>query len=206
MSLAAAGLVAGVGGLWMVWTFSKQGGPAVGEPTAVVAGVKESARPGDAVFPESLAAGFRQRTVDFCAGEVTLERSFVIFRNGTCVLVHEPSENPLTEAMAVLAEAAKPGAVFATATGADGATMVTYRERLFQRFSKEDIDVLREPLKEGFPTLMTPGERLARDGMLEIPESTKLGLLGRAFLMQDAEEQKPLRIIRERRNHTASVR
>lgn len=206
--LGAGGLVAGVASLAAVYQLTKakpdearQSVPPIAEAAPI------PLEPGTADY---LPVGFREewtsRTIAFCADEVRLDRTLVIFSHGTCVLVHEPSENPLVEACAVLAAAAKPGAVFATATGADGAVMVTYRERVFQRFGKEDTGVVLTSLGDRYPELMTDGERAARDTAQLMPDAVKLGFVGRWCLLQDAAEKKPLRIVRERRNHTTAVR
>ncbi len=206
--LGAAGLVAGVASLVAVYQLAKAK-PDEAQQDAPAAAEVKSVQP-EPEIPDYLPVGFREdwthRTIAFCADEVRLDRTLVIFSHGTCVLVHEPSENPLVEACAVLAAAAKPGAVFATATGADGAVMVTYRERVFQRFGKEDTAVVLTSLGDRYSELMTEGERSARNPSQLVPDSVKLGFVGRWCLLQDAAEKKPLRIVRERRNHTAAVR
>lgn len=206
--LGLAGLLAGIGGLGVVWLLARErlAVPVteLQEGSASVLTGQETDR--SEIVAGKIVSGFGKEAIRFCMGEVRLDRSFVVFKNGTCVLIHEPSADPLTEAIGVLVQAAQPGAVFATAIGEDGSVMVTYRERLFQRFSKEDAEALRTPLEDGFIRLLTSAEAAAREADAEIPESTRLGLLGRWCLMKDAEEKQPLRIIRERRNHTATVR
>lgn len=199
--LSLVGLLASGAALWMTVHLSQRDAAADDS----VAAVEEAPRSGKNEGV-SLPDGFASRAVDFCAGEVKLDRSFVVFGNGTCVLIREPSDDPLSEALEILKEAAKPGALFATAVGTDGSVMVTYREKLFQRFSGEDLESLRSSLESDVSGLMTPAEIAARNGDVEIPEATKIGLLGRSCLMKDAEEKQPVRIVRERRNHSVSAR
>lgn len=199
--LSVVGLLAGGAALWMTVHFSQRNVSA--DEGLVSAG--ESPRM-DKEEGVALPEGFASRAVDFCAGEVRLDRSFVVFGNGTCVLVGEPADDPLADALGVLKEAAKPGAVFATATGTDGSVMVTYREKLFQRFTADEVESLGDSLEDHFRELMTPAEIAARDEGMEISAATKIGLLGRRCLMRDAEEKSAVRIVRERRNHPVSAR
>lgn len=201
VALSLASLLAGTAGLTVTLLVSTRTEAPRREVSAALSPSRvEERETGDFRLPD----GFAQRAVEFCAKEVTLDRSFVVFRNGTCVLVREPVEDPLVAAREILSAVARPGAMFATAATPDGAVMVTYRERLFQHFGKEDIAVMADLLSGDSTPWMTPAERAARRDSAAPAMETKLGLLGRRCLMKDAEELNPARIIRERRNQIAS--
>lgn len=201
--LALAGLIAGVGGIWITYSVSANGGKTASEPPPVVARIAETPKKiPDGLLPQDFTA----RVIDFCAKEVKTDRSFVVFRHGTCVMVAEPVEDPLAAAIAILKEAAEPAAVFATAEEADGSVLVTYRQKLFQHFGAAHVRDLRSWLIDGYERLMTARELSAKTEKWNVPETTRIGLLGRWCLMRDAEELQPARIIRARQNHSVSAR
>ncbi|MGJ8632818.1 MAG: hypothetical protein ACSHX7_02780 [Luteolibacter sp.] len=78
----------------------------------------ESARPAENLKPvaeverevnpdKGLAKADLGKLVEFCAKHTTSERGFVIFRNGSCVLVRESADDPVVEAMQVLQRSAR---------------------------------------------------------------------------------------------------
>jgi hypothetical protein len=50
--------------------------------------------PDTTVLPEAEPITDSQRRLDFCAQHVIVDRSFVVFAHGTCVIVNEPDDDP----------------------------------------------------------------------------------------------------------------
>lgn len=195
--ISLVGIIAGGAALLLTFHFSKNQSLEVSREE--MPSIPRTGADGIREVPDS--ERFAEEAVKFCADEIKANRSFVVFRHGTCVLVPEPTDDPLAVALVTLREASDPGAIFATAIGADGSVMVTYRQKLFQRFTGERAERLRDWLEIHHGRLITDGERAAKSEDWKVPEATRIGLLGRWCLLRDAEEKKPVRIIRASQNH-----
>jgi hypothetical protein len=135
--------------------------------------------------------------VKFCSDNVNEKRSFVLFQRGTCVVIDEPCQNPLAEAKKKLAACAADADVrFISEPTAEGDLIVTFKEPVFQRFSKDEL-IKHEPwLAHATPTLLTPAESVAAGKGWSPPANARFGLLARRRLLEDAANPVPVRIIR----------
>jgi hypothetical protein len=135
--------------------------------------------------------------VKFCSDNVNEKRSFVLFQRGTCVVIDEPCQNPLAEAKKKLAACAADSDVrFISEPTAEGDLIVTFKEPVFQRFSKDELARHSSWLKHATPTLLTPSESVAAGKGWSPPENARFGLLARRRLLEDAANPVPVRIIR----------
>jgi hypothetical protein len=134
--------------------------------------------------------------VGFCSRHVTAKRSFVVFKRGTCVVINEPCKNPMAEALRILAKCKDPEARFVTEPTNDGEMIVAFKDPVFHRFSKNELQQLQPWLNQTATALLTPQESVtAGDGWVP-PDHAKIGLLARRRLIEDATQAVPVRIIR----------
>ncbi len=137
-----------------------------------------------------------QESVDFCSRSVTNERSFVIFKRGTCVIVREPCKNPTTEAINILAKCHETTARFVSEITTDGDVIVAFKAPVFQRFDPSEVKNLRPWLNQFSTALLAPEESVAAgDGWIP-PDGAQIGLLARRRLLEDAVNSKPIWIVR----------
>lgn len=142
--------------------------------------------------------------VQFCSRHVTDKRSFVVFRRGTCVVINEPSKNPVSEARAILARCTDPNARFVSEATRDGDLIVAFKDPVFHRFSAREMETLKPKVEEMATVLMTPGESVAAgDGWIP-PVNARVGLLARRKLLEDAADAVPIKVIRARDRAMAS--
>lgn len=138
--------------------------------------------------------------VSFCAKHVTEKRGFVIFKRGTCVVINEPSEDPLREALEILARCKEAGAKFMTEPTQDGDMIVAFKEPVFHRFSASEMRQMEPWLKHATAAipLLTPEETVAAGDGWTPPENARIGLLARRRMLEDAASAIPVKIIRAR--------
>ena len=134
--------------------------------------------------------------VDFCSKCVTPERSCVIFKRGTCVIVSEPCANPTMEAQNILARCHETTARFVAEITADGDVMVAFKAPVFHRFDPSDIEKLKPWLSQFATALLAPEESVTAGDDWNPPDSAQIGLLARRRLLEDAVNAEPVRIIR----------
>ena len=93
----SAGVAAGASLIAVILTSSEE--PTVSPPD-VAPTMATAARPAPlpAAAGKVPVGGDVNRCIGFCARHVTSDRSFVIFTNGTCVIVDEPSHTPIVDA------------------------------------------------------------------------------------------------------------
>ena len=142
--------------------------------------------------------------VKFCSRHVTSTRTFVIFSRGTCVVVNEPSSDPLADAKRKLAACADPGTPFIPEPTAEGDLIVSFKEPVFQRFTREEMTNLASALEKLAPALLTPAESIAAGDSWTPPDHAKVGLLARRRMLEDASSAVPVRIIRAKSRETAA--
>ena len=142
--------------------------------------------------------------VDFCAGHVTETRSFVIFRRGSVVLVDEPVEDPVAEARRRLTECAEPDARFLSEPTREGDLIITFKEPVFHRFSRDELAALEPWLEKATPVLLSPGESVAAGDDWTPHPNARVGLLARRRLMEDATEAVPVKVVRARTAESAA--
>ena len=137
-----------------------------------------------------------RRRVDFCSRHVTLDRSFVVFANGTCVIVNEPADDPIGTALEALNKCGGPEARFITREIEAESYMVTYSEPIFHCLFADEVAQLAPVVEANFSSFLTPAERLVQAEGWEPPFDAKLGLLTRSFLNADVRDRKVAKVIR----------
>lgn len=143
--------------------------------------------------------------VGFCSDNVNEKRSFVLFQRGTCVVIDEPCQNPLAEAKKKLAACSEDRDVrFISEPTAEGDLIVTFKEPVFQRFSKDELARHSSWLKHATSTLLTPAESVAAGNGWSPPGNARFGLLARRRLLEDAANPVPVRIIRAKNRAMAA--
>jgi len=142
--------------------------------------------------------------IDFCSQHVSERRSFVLFRRGTCVVVDEPCDDPLAEARRRLSNCARADARFVPEPTSEGDLIVTFKEPVFHRFTKDQLADLRPWLDQVAATLLTPAESLATPEDWAPHPNAKVGLLARRRLLEDATHAVPFKIIRAKSRATAA--
>ena len=208
VALPIALLLAGVFGLGISIiqpaAFSKATG-STSSPAAPESADSSSLRRELAQIPANNAPpAVSDNLVDFCSKHVTATRSFVVLRHGTCVLINEPCEDPKAEARKILAKCSEAGAKFVAEPTREGEVIVAFKDPVFQRFSKEDLQKLKPWLSQSAATLLTPEESAAAgDGWIP-PSGAQVGLLARRRMLEDAANVVPVKIIRAKERAIAS--
>lgn len=139
-----------------------------------------------------------QPRIAFCAQHVTPERSFVVFENGTCVIVNEPSEDPISEAKETLKKTSSPEARFITRQIENGHLMVTYREPVFHCLFAPEIEDLTPLITGNFAQYLSSGEKNSMPADWTPPADAKLGLYSRKLLNLDAAQMSVAKVVRSR--------
>jgi hypothetical protein len=152
------------------------------------------------VLPAPAAA----ELVKFCSDNVTEKRSFVLFRRGTCVVIDEPCKNPLTEATKKLTACVESDVRFISEPTREGDLIVTFKEPVFQRFSREELARPSDWLDHATPALMTPVETAAAGEGWAPAGNARYGLLARRRMLEDAANPVPVRIIRAKTRAVAT--
>jgi hypothetical protein len=154
--------------------------------------------------PADPPAASPEALVEFCSQHVSERRSFVLFRRGTCVVVDEPCADPLAEARKRLSNCAEADARFVPEPTSEGDLIVTFKEPVFHRFTKDELADLGPWLEQVAPTLLSPAESMVTpEGWAPHPNA-KVGLLARRRLLEDATNAVPFKIIRAKTRATAS--
>jgi hypothetical protein len=152
------------------------------------------------ILPETTAAvlpaGSTDDLVKFCASNVTENRSFVVFRNGSAVIINEPCADPLAEARAKLGKCSGTDVRFVAEPTREGELIVTFKEPVFHRFSGDDISELSLWLSNNASNLLSPKEREAVTEGWSPNRNARFGLLARSRMLEDATNPVPVRIIR----------
>ncbi|MCF7732571.1 MAG: hypothetical protein K9N23_12840 [Akkermansiaceae bacterium] len=154
--------------------------------------------------PAGVTAAVEEDLVQFCSRHVTAKRSFVVFRRGTCVIINEPCQNPMTEARAILAKCDDANARFITEPTSEGDLIVTFKEPVFHRFAPAEITAMEPVLVKTASILLSPAESVAAGGNWLPPSTARLGLLARRRMLEDAAQAEPIRIVRARERVTVS--
>lgn len=142
--------------------------------------------------------------IEFCTRHVTGSRSFVIFRRGTCVIVNEPSEDPMADARKILARSGVKHARFRAEPTSEGDLIVAFEDPVFHRFHMNEVAQLLPWLEKTAVTLMTPEETVSAGDGWTPPKNAQVGLLARRRLMEDAAEAIPVKIIRAKERAVAA--
>lgn len=145
-----------------------------------------------------------EELVQFCSQHVTEKRTFVLFRRGSCVVVDEPCEDPLAEARKKLAACAESEARFVPEPTSEGDLIITFKEPVFHRFSRQELESLGPWLDQIAPALLSPAESMAAVDGWSPHQNAKVGLLARRRMLEDASQAVPVKIIRAKNRATAS--
>ncbi len=147
-----------------------------------------------------------EKITNFCISHTTATRGFVVFRNGTCVLVDEPSEDPVKEARTVLAKCAESEARFLSERTAEGDLVVTFKGSAFHWIPGGDIGSLEEWSLANLGTLLSDNERkVAAPGWIP-PANARLGLVSRKRLLEDAASSEVVKILRPNTSVASNVK
>jgi hypothetical protein len=157
--------------------------------------------PRNAVDPP---APSNQALVEFCSQHVSERRSFVLFSRGTCVVIDEPCADPLAAARAKLANCAEADARFVPEPTSEGDLIVTFKEPVFHRFTRDELTGLLPWLEQVAPTLLSPAESMASGEGWSPHQNAKVGLLARRRLLEDASNAVAVKIIRAKNHATAA--
>jgi hypothetical protein len=142
--------------------------------------------------------------VKFCSQHVTEKRTFVLFSRGTCVVIDEPCSDPLAEARKKLANCAETDARFVPEPTSEGDLIITFKEPVFHRFTRGELEDLAPWLEQVAPALLSPAESVAAVDGWSPHQHAKVGLLARRRLLEDATQAMPLKIIRAKNRATAA--
>ena len=137
-----------------------------------------------------------QRRSEFRAQHVTADRSFGVFKNGTCVIIDEPDPNPVETAIELIQICSAPDARFITRPIEAGCYMVTYKKPVFHCLFADEVAQLGPVVARSIDQFLTTSERLAKPADWEPPFDAKLGLVARTFLNTDARDQHVAKVIR----------
>lgn len=151
-----------------------------------------------------LAAPAADELVSFCSKHVTEKRSFVVFKRGTCVVINEPCKDPMTEARRILAECKDAEARFLAEPTTEGDVIVAFKDPVFHRFSKSELEKLRPALEQSAGVLLTPAESVAAGPGWVPPDHARIGLLARRRMLEDAASAVPIKVIRAKERAMAS--
>lgn len=176
---------------------------------------KETAREVDAALPAAsgvlsetppavLPTGSTDDLVKFCAANVSDTRSFVVFHNGSAVIINEPCKDPLAEARAKLDACAGQDVHFVAEPTREGELIVTFKQPVFHRFSGTDIAQLSLWLSNNAGNLLSPDERKSVSEGWSPNRNARFGLLARSRMLEDATNPVPVRIIRAKSRVVAS--
>ena len=201
IAMTTALLLAGVFGLVTAFAIRPSSGPQNTKPAAPPIAILEKAEfETPPPPPEPVAA---PTLVAFCSEHVTASRSFVIFKNDTCVVVNEPTNDPIRDARKRLAACDEPDAHFISEITNEGNLMVSFKEPVFHNFTPRQMNAMRSKLDLMIPTLLTPKEKAQSGATWMPPEQARFGLLARRKMLDDAANPVPVKVIRADQRATA---
>ncbi|WP_411827224.1 hypothetical protein [Luteolibacter sp. AS25] len=137
-----------------------------------------------------------EKLVNFCINHTTADRGFVIFSNGTCVLIPEPCEDPLTTAREMLANNAKPEARFLTERTTDGDLIVTFQNSVFHWVGSYELEAIRNWAEANLHSLFSPEEMKTIKPNWTPPMDARVGLVSRKRLLADGSGMEIVKILR----------
>lgn len=138
--------------------------------------------------------------VDFYSRHLTSQRSFVIFRNGSVVLIAEPCEDPLGKAREILDRCAEPDARFLTERTGEGDLIVTFREAVLHWTPQAEVEPLQKWASKNLGSLLSDSERASVKPDWMPPADARLGLIARKRMLEDAKESKIVKVIRSKQS------
>lgn len=211
IALAIALLLAGAFGLGAAYYIKPKAptdrpavrdSPAPAPPETPPAEVRPEPAPRPSSRPSPAGPNSADRLIAFCTEHVSATRSFVIFRYGSCVVVDEPSVDPLADALSRLEACNQPDARFVPELTTNGDLIVSFKEPVFHTFSAEMQASVQDELERLTPALLTPKERVSAGDDWVPPTHARFGLLARRRMLEDAAKPVPIRIIRAKQRVT----
>lgn len=136
--------------------------------------------------------------VAFYSRHLTAQRGFVVFRNGSVVLIAEPCDDPLSKARETLDRCAEPDARFLTERTGDGDLIVTFREAVLHWTPQADVEPLQKWASKNLGSLLSESERANVKPDWMPPADARLGLIARKRMLLDARESKVVKVIRSK--------
>ena len=129
------------------------------------------------------------------AGDVSSERSLVIFKSGTVVMVPEPCEDPKEVAGRILVDSAK-SPTFAV-TKIRGNYGIRYRGPVFSRIEGAAVKNAYGSILNQWRNFLNEAEAGQMKRQTEEPDfTTKVGLVARSFMLRDSQDLKVVKILR----------
>lgn len=184
----AAVLVASLTGLVAVWLFPSEIPRDEKMARAVVS-------PATLILPDPTEPDLG-KVISFCALHTTQGRGFVVFKNGTCVILQEPSHDPVAAARRMLKETALPEARFMSERTAEGDLVVTFGGPVFHWIPADQLAEQTVWAQENLDKLLSEEERkVAKEGWLPPPDAL-LGLVARSRLLEDSRKRVIAKVIR----------
>jgi hypothetical protein len=181
----AAVLVASLTGLVAVWIFPERLSGADGKVPVELAGEAEIDFTGTEIG----------RVISFCARHTTSERGFVVFRNGTCVIIRDLATEPVAQARRLLKEAATPDAKFLSERTAEGDLIATFTGPVFHWIPSDQLSATTVWANGNLDALFSENERkMAKENWMP-PQEARLGLVARHRLLEDGNASEVVKII-----------
>ena len=134
--------------------------------------------------------------IRFCATHTSERRGFVVFSEGSVVLVSEPCADPIAQAEETLRRCAKPDAIFVTEQTTSADLVVTFTEPVFQWIPSKQRETLAAWAEKHLDTLFSPAELAKKSGDWKPGADARVGLVARGRLLEDAKSAKVVKVIR----------
>lgn len=166
------------------------------EPKVLIAQPEPLVHTGFTVEPDEL--------IQFCSKHAKGNRSFVLFRGGTCVVVTEPSADPVAEAIRSLRRCSEEDAHFVAEMTEDEDAIMAFNDPVFHLFSLSDLSGLSDSPDGAVAAPPDLEQERILDGFLSPQSKEKARLLARQRLLDDASNSVPLSIIRSERAATVA--
>ena len=129
-----------------------------------------------------------------CMTMVSVENSFVVFEQGTCVRLVEPISNPTESASASLKILASPNAAFVVKPLNNNNYLIVFNDYLFCWISAKDIADLKDEILSNPSLDFSVNDP---ESIKDLPEfEKKLGKFARVLMMEDAKTLTVKKIIR----------
>lgn len=159
-----------------------------------------SSEPESAVVDVAKKPGEDPRLMQFCINNMKSNRAFVVFQNGTCIIVeNESSSDKIREiALNKLVRTAKPDAKFVCSPIENHNLIVSYSEPVFHLRFADEMSKHRISIDTDFKRFLTKQEISEIPAHWQPPFHAKVGLRSRARLMMDAENPVIAHIIAPR--------
>lgn len=128
---------------------------------------------------------------------VNLNRSIVVFENGTSVIVKEPSLDPVGRAKEILTRCHSRQIKFKTHTVEEGRTIVSFEKgAIYQWLFPDDASVVGTWPIDEIRDLLAPAEQTKINGDWNPPLHVRMGLTARKWLSTDIVDLQVVKVLR----------